>query len=66
MVVIACPVINSQGRRLGTAAEWHDRAEEVMAETEVAAIVEASAQGDVSRRLDIAGLKRVPTPRWGN
>ncbi|TAK62900.1 methyl-accepting chemotaxis protein [Methylobacter sp.] len=53
MVVIANPVINDQGQRLGTVAEWHDRTDEVMAENEVAAIVEAAAMGDFSMRFDL-------------
>ncbi|MGZ8158097.1 MAG: methyl-accepting chemotaxis protein [Methylobacter sp.] len=55
MVVIANPVINAQGQRLGTVAEWHDRTDEVMAENEVAAIVEAAASGDFTLRFDLAG-----------
>jgi methyl-accepting chemotaxis protein len=55
MVVTANPVINAQGQRLGTVAEWHDRTDEVSAENEVAAIVEAAAQGDFSQRLDLDG-----------
>jgi methyl-accepting chemotaxis protein len=53
MVVIANPVVNAQGQRLGTVAEWHDRTDEVVAENEVAAIVEAAARGDFSLRLDL-------------
>jgi len=55
MRVIANPVINEQGLRLGTVAEWHDRTDEVMAENEVAAIVGAAAEGDFSRRFNLAG-----------
>ena len=55
MVVIANPVVNAQGQRLGTVAEWHDRTDEVSAENEVAAIVEAAAQGNFSLRLDLDG-----------
>jgi methyl-accepting chemotaxis protein len=55
MVVIANPVVNAQGQRLGTVAEWHDRTDEVVAENEVAAIVEAAARGDFSLRLDLDG-----------
>ncbi|HEY8159741.1 MAG TPA: PAS domain-containing protein, partial [Methylobacter sp.] len=51
MVVIANPVVNAQGQRLGTVAEWRDRTDEVSAENEVARIVEAAAQGDFSLRL---------------
>jgi methyl-accepting chemotaxis protein len=55
MVVIANPVINAQGQRLGTVAEWHDRTDEVRAENEVAAIVGAAAMGDFSMRFDLEG-----------
>ncbi|MDP1663825.1 MAG: methyl-accepting chemotaxis protein [Methylobacter sp.] len=55
MIVIASPVINEQGQRLGTVAEWHDRTDEVMAENEVAIIVEAAAGGDFSMRFDLEG-----------
>ncbi|MDP1772248.1 MAG: methyl-accepting chemotaxis protein [Methylobacter sp.] len=55
MVVTANPVINSQGQRLGTVAEWHDRTDEVIAENEVAAIVSAAARGDFSMRFDLNG-----------
>ncbi len=55
MVVIANPVINEQGQRLGTVAEWHDRTDEVIAENEVAAIVGAAAMGDFSMRFDLEG-----------
>ncbi|MDO9267778.1 MAG: methyl-accepting chemotaxis protein [Methylobacter sp.] len=55
MIVIASPVINEQGQRLGTVAEWHDRTDEVMAENEVAIIVEAAAGGDFSMRVDLEG-----------
>ncbi|TAN67304.1 MAG: methyl-accepting chemotaxis protein [Methylobacter sp.] len=55
MVVLANPVINEQGQRLGTVAEWHDRTDEVMVENEVASIVGAAAKGDFSMRFDLNG-----------
>jgi methyl-accepting chemotaxis protein len=55
MVVIANPVINAQGQRLGTVAEWHDRTDEVIVENEVAAIVGAAAEGNFSMRFDLEG-----------
>ncbi|HEY8098394.1 MAG TPA: methyl-accepting chemotaxis protein, partial [Methylobacter sp.] len=55
MVVLANPVINEQGQRLGTVAEWHDRTDEVIVEKEVAAIVGAAAKGDFSMRFDLKG-----------
>lgn len=55
IIVTASPVVDEQGRRLGTVAEWHDRTDEVIAENEVAAIVEAAVRGDFSKRFDLAG-----------
>ncbi len=55
IVVTANPVINEQGERLGTVAEWHDRTDELLAENEVAAIVEAAAMGDFTIRFDLNG-----------
>lgn len=55
MVVIANPVINEHGQRLGTVVEWSDRTDEVTAENEVAAIVEAAVKGNFSMRFDLKG-----------
>ncbi len=55
MVIFANPVLDEQGQRLGTVAEWHDRTDEVIAEKEVAAIVGAAARGDFSMRFDLDG-----------
>ena len=55
MVVTANPMVNAQGLRLGTVAEWLDRTGEVAVEHEVANIVEASVKGDLSQRLDLQG-----------
>ncbi|MGZ5010566.1 MAG: methyl-accepting chemotaxis protein [Methylobacter sp.] len=55
MVVTASPVINEQGQRLGAVAEWQDRTAEVAVEQEVAAIVDAAARGDFTRRLQTQG-----------
>jgi methyl-accepting chemotaxis protein len=55
MEVIVNPVVNEQGQRLGTVAEWYDRTGEVIAENEVARIVEAAARGDFSLRLELDG-----------
>ena len=49
----ACPVINEQGERLGSAIEWRDRTAEVVVEQEVADIVNAAANGDFSRRISM-------------
>ncbi|HEY8157243.1 MAG TPA: methyl-accepting chemotaxis protein [Methylobacter sp.] len=55
MVVTANPMVNEQGQRLGTVAEWLDRTAEVEVEKDVAAIVEASVRGDFTKRLDLQG-----------
>lgn len=53
MVVTANPMFNSQGQRLGTVAEWHDRTSEVAVEKEVADFVVAAICGDFSNRFDL-------------
>jgi methyl-accepting chemotaxis protein len=53
LVVTANPMFDAQGQRIGSVAEWRDRTAEVAVEKEVAAIVEASINGDLSRRLDL-------------
>jgi methyl-accepting chemotaxis protein len=55
MVVSASPVINEQGYRLGTVAEWQDRTAEVAVEKEVASIVEGAVMGDFTRRIEMQG-----------
>jgi len=53
--IIANPVINAEGRRLGTAVEWTDRTAEVAVEKEIDSIVNAAQAGDLSNRIDMAG-----------
>ncbi len=55
MTVVANPVINDKGERLGSVVEWNDRTEEVAVEHEVADLVAAAAAGDFSHRLNPAG-----------
>ncbi|MBL6988002.1 MAG: Tar ligand binding domain-containing protein, partial [Methylobacter sp.] len=51
MVVTANTVINSQGKRMGSVAEWVDRTEEVRVEKEVAVILVAAVMGDFTQRI---------------
>ena len=51
----ACPVIDDQGERLGSAIEWRDRTAEVAVEQEVADIVNAAANGDFTGRINLQG-----------
>jgi methyl-accepting chemotaxis protein len=55
LVVTANPVVNEKGERLGVVAEWLDRTVEVAIEKEVAALVNAAANGDLTKRLDLQG-----------
>ncbi|MGA6150131.1 methyl-accepting chemotaxis protein [Stenotrophomonas sp. NPDC077461] len=47
--------ITDHGQLLGAAVEWRSRALETTVETEVAALVDAAAQGDLNGRIDVAG-----------
>jgi len=53
--VTASPVINEQGERLGSVAEWLDRTAEVQVELEVANVVKGAQQGDFNQRLSVEG-----------
>jgi methyl-accepting chemotaxis protein-1 (serine sensor receptor) len=53
--LIANPVVDAQGNRLGSVVEWSDRTAEVGVENEVAGIVQAAAMGDFSSRLATQG-----------
>ena len=49
------PILDELGNRLGTVVEWLDRTAEIATEREIAAVVDAAAQGNFSQRLDPAG-----------
>ncbi len=53
--LIANPVFNAQGERLGSVVEWADRTAEVAIEREVDLLVDAAAAGDFSRQLSLEG-----------
>ena len=53
--LIANPIVDEQGRRLGTVVEWRDRTVEIQSEEEVGQIVQAAASGDFSKRVDVEG-----------
>ena len=50
--LVASPIINGQGERLGTVVEWRDRTGEVHIEQDIAGIINAAVAGDFSKRLD--------------
>jgi len=53
--LIAAPIINAAGERLGAVVEWKDRTAEVAVENEVGSIVAAAANGDFTQRIDMKG-----------
>ena len=55
MRVVANPVVNEKGERLGAVAEWSDLTLEIATQNEVATIVDGASLGDFSRRLALEG-----------
>ena len=53
--LIANPIVDEHGTRLGAVVEWIDRTLEVAAQRETADIVEGAARGDFTRRLPVEG-----------
>ncbi|MES2684923.1 MAG: methyl-accepting chemotaxis protein [Pseudomonadota bacterium] len=53
--LIASPIVNAAGERLGTVVEWRNRTTEVAVEIEVGNIVGAAANGDFTQRVALEG-----------
>lgn len=53
--LVANPIFNKGGTRLGSVVEWQDRTIEVGVESEVNAIVSAAAAGNFSERISVEG-----------
>ena len=53
--LIANPVFDDAGDRLGTIVEWEDKTLERAVEKEIEAVVNAASAGDLSARIDEAG-----------
>jgi methyl-accepting chemotaxis protein len=53
--LIANPISNADGERIGTVVEWNDRTQEVSVEEEVDNIIEAAGKGDLTQRAEITG-----------
>jgi methyl-accepting chemotaxis protein len=51
--LIAAPIISAAGERAGSVVEWKDRTAEVAVEAEVGSIVQAAANGDFNKRVDV-------------
>ncbi|WP_082054017.1 methyl-accepting chemotaxis protein [Methyloterricola oryzae] len=52
MRVIANPVIDDKGERMGSVAEWTDLTSEIQTQVEIARIVDAVGRGDFNLRVD--------------
>ncbi|BDM62862.1 methyl-accepting chemotaxis protein [Shewanella sp. NFH-SH190041] len=53
--IIANPITDNSGERIGTVVEWADRTVEVAIEHEIDGIISAANAGDLSRRIDTEG-----------
>ena len=53
--VVTTPVLDTDGRRIGTTVDWIDRTPEVRAEEEVNAIVRGALEGELDRRVASEG-----------
>jgi methyl-accepting chemotaxis protein len=49
--LVASPIVDDKGERMGTVVEWADRTAEVVVEREIAGVVEGAVQGDFSMRV---------------
>ncbi len=55
--LIANPINDNDGNRLGTIVEWNDRTDEVAIEKEVDGIIEAAGKGDLTLRASVEDKK---------
>ncbi len=55
MTIVASPIFDERGERLGTVAEWYDCTAETVVEQEVANMVKAASRGDFSQRFNLEG-----------
>jgi len=53
--LVANPVVDKGGQRLGTVVEWADRTNEVAIERELENLIEAAVAGDFEKRIDPQG-----------
>ncbi len=54
MTVIASPVLDERGERIGFVAEWKDRTHEVLVEQEIDRLVQGVKVGDLSNRIGLS------------
>jgi methyl-accepting chemotaxis protein len=55
--LVVSPIVDKNGRRLGTTVEWKDETAEKAVEREIDGVVQAAAAGDFSQRIPTEGKK---------
>ena len=55
--VVTNPIVNDRGERLGTVGEWVDRTAEVLAQREMAKLIQRAGAGDLDARLDTSAME---------
>lgn len=53
--LVANPVLDEDGRALGTTLEWTDKTQEVAVEQEIDTLVDAARNGNLEQRIELAG-----------
>ncbi|HVO49029.1 MAG TPA: methyl-accepting chemotaxis protein [Steroidobacteraceae bacterium] len=53
--ISATPIVDDRGHRQGTVVEWMDRTQELQVEEEVNSVVRAALDGDLLKRVNLAG-----------
>jgi len=51
--ILATPVVDTEGNRLGTSVQWTDRTAEVAVEREIDSLVEAAGAGNLRKRIHL-------------
>ncbi len=55
--LVATPVLDGKGIRLGTVVEWRDITQELSIRDEVAGLVDAAIRGDLTQRINLVGKR---------
>jgi methyl-accepting chemotaxis protein len=53
--LLAKPILDTKGERIGRVTHWVDRTDEIASEKELTLMVEAAGMGDFSQRLGVSG-----------
>lgn len=57
--IIANPMLDASGARLGTVVEWADRTVELAVESEIRELVESASSGNLTKRMQLEGKSGV-------